>query len=334
MNTFETTHTAAFRLALALCASLVATAPALAADKYPSRPITLASPLPAGASTDVVTRAWMACASGDKLAGQPFVLQNKPGANGVVAANFMRQQPNDGYSLMVAGMSQTTITPFIFKKQPYDPEKEYEGAAMFGISSLVLVANAQSGIKSVKDLVAAAKASPKGIDIGIPAVASPAHLLSAATAGKLGIQSTLVPLQGEGGGITALLGNQISAMIFLTGSASPHFEGGKIVPLMVFTEQRLPQLPNVPTVIEVLGDASLARTAWIGITTKAGSPPEVVKSVDAWTRACLETPEFNQSLKNALFTPKYVGQAEYASIVRRDIAFWKPWIEKLGISND
>lgn len=318
---------------LALACLATAATPALA-DKYPSRPITLISPLPAGASTDVVTRAWMSCASGDKLAGQPFVLQNKPGANGVVAAGAMKQFANDGYTIMVAGMSQTTITPFIFKKQPYDPEKDYEGASMFGISSLVLVVNAQSGIKSVKDLQAVANASAKGIDFGTPAIASPAHLLSAAVAAKLNIKSTLVPLAGESGGITALLGNQVPAMVFLTGSAAPHFEGGKIVPIMVFTEQRLPSLPDVPTVVEVLGDASLARMAWIGITTKAGSPPEVARSIDSWTKSCLETPAFNQALKNALFTPRYVGQAEYASIVKRDIAFWKPWIERLGISND
>ena len=303
-----------------------------AADKYPSHPVTIVSPLAAGASTDVVTRAWMNCV--DKLAGQPFVLQNKPGANGVVAVQAFRQLPPDSHSIMIAGMSQTTITPFIFKRQPYDPEKEFEGAAMFGVSSLVLVANAQSGIRSIKDLVAAAKASPQGIDIGIPAVASPAHLLSAAVAAKLDIKSVLVPLAGEAGGITSLLGGQVPLMVFLTGSASQHIDSGKFVPLIAFTEQRLAQYPDVPTVTEALGDASLARSAWIGVTTRAGSPPEVAHSLDAWTKSCMDAPEFNQALRNALFTPKYVGQADYAAIVRRDIAFWKPWIARLGISND
>lgn len=314
--------------------ALGAALPAQAADKYPVKPVTLVSPLPAGAVTDVVTRAWMACASSEKLAGQPFILQNKPGANGVVAAQAMRQLPTDGYAIMIAGMSQTTITPYTFKKMPYDPEKEFEGASMFGVTSLIMVANAQSGIKSIKDLQAAARANPKGIDIGIPAISSPAQLLSAATAAKLGIKTELVPTSGEPGGITALLGNQIPVMVFLTGSASQYIDSGKFVPLMVFSEQRLPQYPNVPTVVETFGDPGMARTAWMGITTKTGSPPEVAKSIDAWTRACLETPEFQQSLKNALFTPKYIGPAEYASIVKRDIAFWKPWIEKLGISND
>lgn len=320
-----------YQRAVAVVATALLSLPAVA-DKYPSRPVTLISPLPAGASTDVVTRAWMNCV--DKLAGQPFVLQNKPGANGVVAAQALKQLPPDGYAIMVGGMSQTTITPFIFKRQPYDPEKEFEGAAMFGVSSLVLVASAQSGIRSVKDLVAAATASPKGIDIGIPAVASPAHLLSAATAAKLGIKSELVPLAGEGGGISALLGGQLPVMVFLTGSASQYIDSGKFVPLMAFTEQRLPQYPNVPTVVEALGDAGLARSAWIGVTTRAGSPPEVARSLDAWTKSCMDAPEFNQALKNALFTPKYVSQADYAAVVRSDIAFWKPWIGRLGISNE
>ncbi|MGB3072104.1 MAG: tripartite tricarboxylate transporter substrate binding protein [Ottowia sp.] len=320
------------RLTMVLCAALLAM-PVLA-DKYPVRPVTLVSPLPAGASTDVVTRAWMNCASNAKLAGQQFILMNKPGANGVVAAQSMRQVPSDGYTIMVAGMSQTTITPYTYKKMPYDPQKEFVGAALFGESTFVLVANAQSGIKSIKDLQAAAKASPKGIDFGIPAISSPAQLLSAAVAGKLGIQSTLVPMAGESGGITALLGNQIPVMVFLTGSAAQHIDSGKFIPLMTFTEQRMSEYPNVPSVVEALGDPTLARTAWIGITTKAGSPPEVTKAVDGWTKACLETPEFNQALKNALFTPKYVGQAEFANIVKRDIEFWSPWVKKLGISND
>lgn len=316
-----------------MAAVLAVLAPAHA-DKYPSKPITLVSPLPAGASTDVVTRAWMSCASGDKLAGQPFVLINKPGANGVIAASFMRQQVNDGYSILLGGMSQTTITPFIFRKLPYDPEKEYVGAAMFAVSNLTLVASAQSGIKSLDDLVAYAKSHPGGVDIGIPAIASPAHLLGAAVAAKLGIASSIIPLAGEPGGITALMGGQVPVMIFLTGSAASYIDSGKFVPLMNFSEKRLPSMPKVPTAAEALHDPSFVRTAWIGITTKAGGPPEVVQSIEQWTQACLKTPEFTQALQNAQFTPQYVSSAEYAQVVHKDIAFWRPWIERLGISND
>jgi tripartite-type tricarboxylate transporter receptor subunit TctC len=320
-------------LAAAVCASLLPTS-AISQDRYPTKPIQLFSPLPTGGSTDVATRAWMACASQEKLAGQAIVLQNRPGANGVLAANVMRQQPSDGYSLMVAGMSQTTITPFTFRKMPYDPEKEFEGAAIFATTTFTMAAGTQTGIKTIRDLQAYANARAKGVDLGIAAIASPAHLMSAALAEKLGIHVTLIPQGSDPQGVVALISGQVPAMIFVTGSIMPHIESGKLVPLLTFTDQRLPQLPNVPTVGEVIGDTSLVRLGWLGITTKAGGPKHVVHAVEEWTKTCLETQEFQQALRNSLFTPRFISADEYKEVVRQDIAFWRPWIQKLGIQND
>lgn len=318
----------------AVAGFLLAIPGAAIAEKYPSKPVQLISPLPVGGSTDVATRAWMECASQEKLAGQPFVLLNRPGANGVIAANVMKQQPSDGYSLFIAGMSQMSITPFIFKKQPYDSQKDFTGAAIFGTTPFMLVASPQSGIRSVKELQSFAKASASGIDLGIPAIAAPAHLMSAALADKLEIKATLVPQSGEANAITALMGGQIPAMIFVAGSVAQFVESGKLVPLMVFTKQRLPQFPNTPTVVEVLGDETFVRYGWLGIAAKAGSPPEVVSAVEGWTKSCLDTPAFQQALRNALFTPRFIDAAEYRRVVQDDIAFWKTWISKLAISND
>lgn len=333
MTTLSKPH-AFVRIASAVAGFVLAASGAVAADKYPSKPVQLISPLPVGGSTDVATRAWMECASQQKHAGQPFVLQNRPGANGVIAANVMKQQPNDGHSLFIAGMSQMTITPFIFKKQPYDSQKDFTGAAIFGTTPFVMVASTQSGIRSVKDLQAFAKGSASGIDLGIPVIAAPAHLMSAALAEKLGIKATLVPQSSETNGITALMGGQIPAMIFVAGSVTQFVESGKLVPIMVFTKQRLPQFPNTPTVVEVLGDESFVRYGWLGIAAKAGGPKEVISAVEGWTKSCLETPEFQQALRNALFTPRFIDAAEYERVLQDDIAFWKPWISKLGISND
>lgn len=330
-----TSRNTAKRIAFTAVAGLVvAISGAASAENYPSKPVQLISPLPIGGSTDVATRAWVECVSQQRHAGQPFVLLNRPGANGVVAANAMKQQPNDGYSLMVAGMSQMSITPFIFKKQPYDSQKEFTGAAIFGTTPFVMVASTRSGIRSIKELQAFAKASATGIDLGIPAIASPAHLMSAALADKLGIQTTLVPQSSETNGITALLGGQIPSMIFVAGSVTQFVESGKLVPIMVFTKQRLPQFPNTPTVVEVLGDETFVRYGWLGIAAKAGSPKEVVPALEKWTKSCLDTPEFSQALRNALFTPRFIDAAEYERVLQDDISFWKPWITKLGISND
>jgi tripartite-type tricarboxylate transporter receptor subunit TctC len=319
-------------MAIALTLALAPTRAIVAAEKYPSKTIQLFSPLPTGGSTDVATRAWMSCVSA--LAGEPIVLLNRPGANGVIAANVMRQQAADGHSLLLAGMSQMTITPFVFKRPPYNPEEDFVGAAIFSTTSFMLVASKQSGIHSVKELQAYANARPEGVDLGIANIATPAHLLSAALTERLGIRSTLVPQSTEPNGIAALLGGHIPAMIFVSGTAAPMVESGKLVPLMVFTEKRLPEFPEVPTVVEELGARSLVRYGWLGIAAKAGTSKEVTKTVEGWTKTCLDRPDFQHALRSALFTPQFIGSAEYAAVVRADISFWRPWIAKLGITND
>lgn len=324
------THSSVAAVIAGLClAAMTANA---SAQAYPNKPITIISPIAPGGAIEAATRSWMACAQ--EIAGQPMVLMSRPGANGVVAAHAFKQAPADGYTFMVAGMSQTTITPFIFKKQPFDPEKDFHGAAMFGTASLMLVASTQSGIRNLKDLQAYAKSRPGGIDIGNPGTASAAHLLSAALVAKLGIQSTLIPFVGETAEAAALLGGEIPAMVILAGSAAPHIESGKAVPLVTFTQQRLPGFPNVPTVVEELKEPALARAGWLGITAKAGTPQAAINAVESWTRACMDNAPFRQALERALFTPYFAPQSGFAAVIRRDIEFWKPWIARLNISND
>jgi tripartite-type tricarboxylate transporter receptor subunit TctC len=306
--------------------------PALS-QNYPNRPIQLVTSTQSGA-TAAAARAWIKCVSGSRLANQAIVLQEKPGANGVIAASFMREQPNDGYTIMLSGMSNTTITPYTFKKLPYDPEKEFEGAAMFAMASLVMVANAQSGITDVESLKRAAAAAPRGIDVGVPSIAGSGRMLAAAAVSALKIKAELVPTKGEAGAVTLLLGGELPLSVLVEGTVLPQVKAGKLVPLMVFADERLASMPQVPTVIEALGDARLAHSAWIGISTKAGGPPEVVRALEGWTRTCMEDRAFTQALANAGFTPRFVPSSDYARTVRDDIAFWTGWIQILGIRRD
>jgi len=311
---------------------LAAVGGSVLAQAYPSKPITLISPVAPGGAVDVATRSWMACAQ--EIAGQPFVLVNRPGANGVMAANALKLAPADGYTFMVAGMSQTTITPFIFKKQSFDPEKDFHGVALFGDTTLVLVTNTQSGIKNLKDFQEYARSRSNGMDIGHSGIAHASHLLSAAMVSKLGVRNTLIPFGGEGAAATALLSGDIQAMVMLSGSAAQFIGSGRMVPLVTFSQKRLPALPNVPTVVEELKAPALARTGWMGITAKAGTPQAAIDAVEAWTKTCMDNAAFKQAIERALFTPYFVPQKEFASVVRRDIEFWKPWIAHLNISND
>jgi len=302
------------------------------AQEYPNRPITLISPVTVGGAVEAATRVWIECAR--KIGGQPIVLIPRPGANGIIAANALKQAHADGYTLMVAGMSQTTITPFIYKKQPFDSLKDFHGVALFGDTPLVLVANAQSGIKNVQDLQDYAHSRPKGMDIGHSGMGQTTHLLSAAAVDKLGINSTLIPFSGEAAAVTALIGGEIQAMIMVAGTAVQQVSSGRVVPLLTFSSQRLAEFADVPTVVEELQDPSLAKSGWIGITAKAGTPQNAINTVESWTKQCVEDPAFRQSLEQAMFTPYFVSQSEYPALVGRDAEFWKTWIRRLNISND
>lgn len=314
------------------CAIAGLAAAALAAEDsspYPSRPITLLTPVPAGGAVDRITRAWMACAQAQ--GGQPLVLQYRPGGNGVVAVTALRQAPADGYTLMVTGMSQTTIVPFIFTKQPFDPKTDLAGAAIFATTPYLLVASSKSNIRSMAELVTAARAAPGGLDIGIPNIATPAHLLSAALAAHLEAPATLVPTSGEAGGLTALMSGTLPAMIFLPGTVAPYIASGALTPLLAFSDKRLAEFPSVPTVSEATGQPDLVRPGWLGLAARAGTPPTVIRAVEAWTRSCVENPAFRKTLADALVVPQFAPQAEMGRWIDRDIAFWKPWIERLRL---
>ena len=190
------------------------------------KPIQLIAQQPPGSGSDAMTRVWADCAA--RELGQPVVVQNKPGANGILAVNYLKAQPADGYNLLSIGMSQMTITPYVYKQQPYDPLRDFDGVAVLGTSPLVLAVPAGQGIASLADLQKLARATPGGINFGSPGKGSPAHLLTSALVEKLGVPGTHVPFVGEGAGLTALMGQQIHAMTLVIGTAAAQVKAGAV----------------------------------------------------------------------------------------------------------
>ena len=133
---------------------------------------------PPGSGSDAMTRAWAECTS--RMTGQPSVVQNKPGANGILAINYLKGQPADGQNVMTIGMSQMTITPFVYKQMPYDPIKDFDGVAVIGTSPLVLVVPAGTGVSKLADLGKVSASQAGGLNFGSPGKGSPAHLLTTA----------------------------------------------------------------------------------------------------------------------------------------------------------
>src|SRR5690606_33767023 len=135
-----------------------------------------------------------------------------------------------------------------------------------------------------------------GVNFGSPGNGSPAHLLTTALLSKLGVQGTHVPFVGESSGVTALIGNQIELMTLVSGTALPQVQAGKVVPLALSAETRSPAFPDVPTIVELLGDKQLARTAWIGLVARSGTPEPVVNTLNDAAVQCLQDPDFVQRL--------------------------------------
>lgn len=287
---------------------------------------------PPGSGSDAMTRAWAECAA--RQVNQPMVVQNKPGANGILAINYLKGQPADGANVMTIGMSQMTITPFVHKQLPYDPLKDFDGISVIGLSPLVLVVPAGVGIQKLADLEKVAKAQAGGLNFGSPGKGSPAHLLTTALAEAMHWPATHVPFVGEAAGLTALMGQQIQAMTLVIGTAAAQVKAGKLVPLAVFAAERSPLMPEVPTIAEAGGPRVLARPAWIAVVARKGTPPEVLQRLNEATEKCRADAAYVNRMQAMNVTLVSSRPADVAAYAERDIAVWKPLIDKLGLATE
>lgn len=297
-----------------------------------SSPLQVIAQQPPGSGSDTMTRAWAECTA--RQTGQPSVVVNKPGANGILAINHLKGLPADGANVMSIGMSQMTITPFVHKQMPYDPLKDFDGIAVIGTSPLVLVVPAQAGIQKLADLERVAKSQPNGLNFGSPGKGSPAHLLTTALTEAQKWPATHVPFVGEAAGLTALMGGHIQAMTLVIGTAAAQVKAGKLVPLAVFSSERSALMPEVPTIAEAGGPAVLARPAWIAIVAKKGTPAAVISRLNEATNKCRTDTAFVERMTAMNVTLVNSRPADVQAYAERDIAVWKPLIDKLGLATE
>ncbi|RZJ59803.1 MAG: tripartite tricarboxylate transporter substrate binding protein [Acidovorax sp.] len=300
---------------------------------YPAKPLQLVAQQPPGSGSDAMTRVWADCAA--RELGQSVVVQNKPGANGILAVNFLKGQPADGYTLMSIGMSQMSITPYVYRQRPYDPLADFDGVAVLGTSPLVLAVPAGSGIARLQDLDRLARATPGGVNFGSPGKGSPAHLLTSALLDKMGAPGTHVPFVGEGAGLTALMGQQIQAMTLVMSTAAAQVKAGKLTALAVFGAQRSPLLPDVPTIAEALpAAADLARPSWIAVVARAGTPPELLNRLNAATEKCRGDAQYKSRFDAMNVSLTATASRDVRVWAERDAAVWRPLIDKLGLATE
>lgn len=311
---------AASGLAGASPASAQSTAP------YPSRPITIVIPFPAGAGTDAVGRIFASELSG--ILGQQVVVENKPGANSTIGAQLVARAQPDGYTILLSTNTALSAAPWLMKSVPYDPVKDFTPIARGGNLPFILVVNPKLPFKTVQELVDYAKKHPGKLNY---ASGNSTGIVAGATlAARAGIDIVHVPYKGTPQATTDLIGGQVDLMFTDVASGMPYVKAGQIRALAVTTAERSALLPDLPSMIEA-GVKDFDLTSWNGYLGPAGMPPEVVNTFNAAINKIVSNPQTKARLAALGFDAFSGSPGDFAAFVTQQVTTWRDLIKGAGI---
>ena len=281
--------------ALASVAVLSATVGAVAqgVDSFPNRPIRIVVPQAAGSGVDLQVRV-----IGQKLSemfGQQIVVENRPGANAIIGMEYAAKAAPDGYTLVYAPITSVTTNPYIYKNLPYEPLRDFAPITQTAANVMGALASRNSGITSIKDLVAQAKANPGHLNYGTFGIGNLTHLMGVLLSSAAGIQMTHVPYKGQTPEMTDLLAGQIPVGFTTMAGATPYVQSGQLKLLATFGDQRDPQFPDTPTVAES-GYPSVVVVGWAGIFAPAAVPAPIIAKLHAALLKVLDMPDVKQAI--------------------------------------
>jgi tripartite-type tricarboxylate transporter receptor subunit TctC len=296
---------------------------------WPAKPIKFVVPFPAGGATDVLTRA-LAQRLGTEL-GQPFVIENKPGAATAIASEQVSRAAPDGYTIMMGASSALVNNRFLYKKLSYDPDG-FELISLVCVLPLVLVANPSVPADNVQALVQYAKANPGKVSYASYGTGTISHLASALLSIRSGAPMGHVPYKGSSEALPALVGGHVSLYTDTVVTALPLIKSGKIKPLGVTTAKRTALLPNVPTIAEQ-GYSGYEMVPWLGVVAPKGTPKDVVERLRTAMAKVMNTPDFVTELAQvgAELPPDGMGPTEFAKLLKEDIPRTGKLVKDVGI---
>ncbi len=303
------------RTALQLAAlALASVAGAAHAQAWPSKPVSLVVPFPAGGTTDVLARALAERLS--PAIGQPVIVENKPGAGATIGADYVAKAKADGFTLLI-GAVHHTIASSVYKKLPYDFQKGFEPVTVIAMVPNVLVVNARTPAKNVNELVALIKAKPAEASYGSNGNGTAQHLIGTQFQQQTGTRLQHIPYKGSGPLATDLLGGQILMSFDTITPVLPHIKAGKLRPLAVTTAKRSPALPDVRTLQEAgLKDFDIG--TWFGVLAPVGTPKPVLDRLSAEATKIIQSPDFRKRMDDIGAQPVGNSPAEMAAQIRSE----------------
>lgn len=308
------------RLALAALAAALVAVPVTdaRAQAWPNKTIKFVVPQPAGGSNDAMGRA-----VGEQLSkqlGQPIVVDNRPGASGAVGMEVVASSPADGYTFVVAS-DTVALQPVLRQGLKWNVERDFVPVTMFGAQPIVVAVPAGSSFKTMKEVIAAAKASPGKLGYATSGQGSLQHLAGELLAQTAGVDLLHIPYKGGGQAITDLVGGQVPVGVLGLAAVLPHAKAGRVRILAVTTKARSPAVPDVPTLDETVAPGYDVRQ-WAGLMAPARTPPDVLAKLQKETAAALATPALRERIEKLGFEVTGTSGAEFVSYLARDRARW------------
>lgn len=300
------------------------------AQAWPTKPIRLVVPFPAGGGTDIIARE---VANKVATSGYNFVVDNKPGSGGNLGVDAAAKSPADGYTLVIGQTSNLAINPTLFTKLPYDPMKDLTPVSLVASAPLVIVVAADSPYKTLADVVSAAKAKPGFLNYATSGNGTVAHLATESFQKAASIKLTHVPYKGAAQGATDLIGGQVQLYMSSIPTLIGHIKGGKMRALAVTSAKRADDLPQVPTIAES-GYKGFEAVTWFGIAGPANLPKEIVAKLNADINKALQQPDLQKKLGDQGADVAGSTPEQFSKLIRDDIARWGKIVKESGAKVD
>lgn len=320
------------RLLLALSAGLVAlTSDSLAqSEQWPQKPATIIVPFAAGGNTDGIARI-IALQLAEAL-GQQFIVENRAGAGGVLAAEAVAQAPPDGYTLFMATVSQIAIAPAISKKR-YDPMKDFAPVSNVGTNPFILAVHPSLPVKTLREFVDHVQGQPNKLVYGTPGVGGVSHLCMALLLKRAGLDMTPVSYKGNAPALNDLIAGHIPTMFLNLSEALPHATSGAIRLLAVTSERRIQQLPDLPTVAES-GYPGFKTLTWNGLMAPAGTPKHIIDRIAMVVSRAVRDAKIAERLASYGIDPLGSSPEAFAAMITADVALWAEAVKIAGVRGE